>query len=99
MKPFLSKVRVGYSDTDQMGYVHHNNYGKYYETARWQLFEPLGIPYKLVEEKGFMLPVIRMDIKFIKPSFYDDELTIETILKDIRGAKVCFGHRLFNERG
>lgn len=99
MKPFFSTVRVGYSDTDQMGYVHHNNYVKYYETARWQLFEQMNIPYKLVEEKGYMLPVVRMDIKFIKPSYYDDELTIETVLKSIQGAKVCFGYRIFNKAG
>lgn len=30
--------RVMYPDTDQMGSVHHANYVKYYETARWELF-------------------------------------------------------------
>lgn len=99
MKTCFSKVKVSYSDTDQMGYVHHNNYVKYYETARWEMFEQLGIPYKLVEERGFMLPVIRMDMKFIKPAFYDDELSIETTLKSITGAKVCFQYKLFNQSG
>ena len=84
-------------DTDQMGYVHHNNYVKYYETARWELFEQLGIPYKEVEEKGFMLPVTRMDLKFIKPAFYDDVLTIETALHKISGAKIIFRYKLFND--
>ena len=87
MKIYISTVKVTYSDTDQMGYVHHNNYVKYYETARWQLFEEWSIPYKLIEERGFMLPVIRMDIKFIKPSFYDDELTIQTTLNQSTALK------------
>ena len=99
MKPFLSKVRVAYSDTDQMGYVHHNNYIKYYETARWEMFQHLGVPYKLVEEKGFMLPVVGLSIKFIKPAFYDDELCIETNLKTTRGARIFFECRLFSPSG
>lgn len=99
MITYYSKVKVMYSDTDQMGYVHHNNYVKYYETARWEMFEQLGMPYKAVEEKGFMMPVIRMDLKFIKPAFYDEELTIETTLLKISGPKIFFRYKLFNEAG
>lgn len=99
MITYVSTVKVAYSDTDQMGYVHHNNYVKYYETARWELFERLGIPYKEVEEKGFMLPVTRMDLKFIKPAFYDEQLTIKTTLHKISGAKIFFRYKLFNEEG
>ena len=99
MITYISTIKVTYSDTDQMGYVHHNNYVKYYETARWELFEQSGIPYKEVEEKGFMLPVVRMDLKFIKPTYYDELLTIETILFKISGAKLIFRYKLFNEAG
>jgi acyl-CoA thioester hydrolase len=99
MITYISTIKVTYSDTDQMGYVHHNNYVKYYETARWELFEQLGIPYKAVEEKGFMLPVTRMDLKFIKPAYYDELLTIETTLHKISGAKIFFRYKLFNEAG
>ncbi|MEO8414352.1 MAG: thioesterase family protein [Ginsengibacter sp.] len=99
MITYYSKVKVTYSDTDQMGYVHHNNYVKYYETARWEMFEQLGIPYKEVEEKGFMMPVVRMDLKFIKPAFYDEELTIETSLLRISGPKIFFRYKLFNASG
>jgi len=99
MITYISTIKVTYSDTDQMGYVHHNNYVKYYETARWELFEQLGIPYKAVEEKGFMLPVTRMDLKFIKPAYYDELLNIETTLHKISGAKIFFRYKLFNEAG
>lgn len=99
MITYISTIKVTYSDTDQMGYVHHNNYVKYFETARWELFEQSGIPYREVEEKGFMLPVVRMDLKFIKPAYYDELLTIETTLYKISGAKIIFRYKLFNEAG
>jgi acyl-CoA thioester hydrolase len=82
-----------------MGYVHHNNYVKYYETARWEMLEQMGIPYKEVEQKGYMLPVTRMNLKFIKPAYYDDELDIETEIKSLNGSKICFRYKLYNEAG
>ncbi len=91
-----SKVKVSYADTDQMGYVHHNNYVKYYETARWELFDALGVPYREMEQKGFMLPVVRMDVKFIRPAFYDEELTIHTSLVLPGPGKIIFRYKLFN---
>ena len=63
--------KVSYSDTDQMGFMHHSNYFRYYETARWELFRSLGIPYHEIEEEDVILPVINASAKFIKPAFYD----------------------------
>jgi acyl-CoA thioester hydrolase len=97
MIPFVSTIRVGYSDTDQMGIVHHSNYLKYYETARWNMFRQLGAPYKKLEEKGFLLPVISMQIEFLKPAFYDEKLTIETSIVSFKGAKMLVRYNLFNE--
>jgi acyl-CoA thioester hydrolase len=97
MQPFTSKVRVSYSDTDQMGFVHHSNYLKYYETGRWNLFRHLGMPYKKIEEEGFLLPVIDVQMQYLKPAFYDQVLTLETSLIAFKGAKLVLSYRLFNE--
>ncbi|KAB2822078.1 MAG: acyl-CoA thioesterase, partial [Paludibacter sp.] len=67
--------RVMYPDTDQMGTMHHANYVKYYEAARWELFRSIGISYKSVEDAGYMLPVIRMNFRFLKTTRYDAVLT------------------------
>jgi acyl-CoA thioester hydrolase len=88
--------RVMYPDTDQMGSVHHANYAKYYETARWELFRSLGISYRSVEEDGYMLPVTRMSTRFLRPIHYDDLLTIKTTLKSVKGARIWFTYRLYN---
>jgi acyl-CoA thioester hydrolase len=97
MQPFISSTRVSYSDTDQMGFVHHSNYLKYYETARWNLFRHLGIPYKEIEETGVLLPVVNVQIQFLKPAFYDEELIIETSILATKGAKLILGYKVFNE--
>ncbi len=88
--------RIMYPDTDQMGTVHHSNYAKYYETARWELFRSLGITYRSVEESGYMLPVVRMSSRFLKPIHYDDLLTVKTTLKTMRGARIWFTYKLYD---
>ena len=90
--------RVMYPDTDQMGTVHHSNYAKYYETARWELFRSIGIPYHSIEESGVMLPVIKMNFKFYKTTHYDELLTVRTTLKAIKGVRIWFTYHLFNEK-
>lgn len=90
--------RVMYPDTDQMGTVHHSNYAKYYETARWELFRSIGISYRSIEESGFLLPVIKMNFKFLKTTHYDELLTVRTTLKAIKGVRIWFTYHLFNEK-
>jgi len=96
MQTFISNVVVVYSDTDQMGIVHHSNYLKYYETARWHMFRQADVPYKTVEEHGFLLPVVDLNIQYVKPAFYDDKLTIVSSLKRFEGPKLTFEHTMFN---
>jgi acyl-CoA thioester hydrolase len=92
------QFRVAYPDTDRMGTVHHANYVKYYETARWELLRSIGLPYSDLEAAGVMCPVIRMSFKFIKTTRYDELLTIRTTLKQVEGARIWFTYKLYNEK-
>lgn len=93
------ELSAGYSETDQMGFVHHSNYVKYFETARWELFRALAIPYKAVEEMGILLPVIKMEIEFIKPAFYDEKLSISVTASIVENSKLKFDYTIENEAG
>jgi len=91
--------RVSYSDTDQMGFMHHSNYLKYYETARWELLRSIGIPYHEIEEYGIILPVTNVSLKFNKPAVYDHNIQIITRIKSFKGARIIFDYRTLNETG
>ena len=41
-----TKIRVWYKHTDQMGFVHHSNYIRWFEEARVDLLEQLGFGYR-----------------------------------------------------
>ena len=92
------KFRVTYPDTDKMGTMHHANYVKYYEAARWELFRSIGVPYNSIEEVGVMCPVIRMNFRFIKITRYDEELRVVTTLKAIKGVRIWFHYKLYNQQ-
>lgn len=93
----IHTLRVQYPDTDQMGTVHHSVYVTYYETARWELFRSIGLPYSAIEDAGYLLPVITMSFKFIKKTHYDELLKIKTTLKAMKRVRIWFSYQLHNE--
>ena len=94
-----SKVRVRYAETDQMGYVYYGNYAQYYEIGRVELMRSLGMSYKQLEESGVMLPVLDYKIRYVKPAYYDDELTILTTIKELPSTRISFHFECKNEKG
>ncbi len=92
-----TKLKVRYSETDQMGIVHHGNYAQYLELARIDWLSRLGISYRSMEENGIMLPVFTLDLKFKKSAFFDDELTVKTSLKKIPTVRIVFDYEIFNQ--
>jgi acyl-CoA thioester hydrolase len=95
-----TKIRVRYGETDQMGYVYYGNYAMYYEQARTEaLSELLGMRYKDLELAGIMLPVRRFEIEYLKPAFYDDEITCRVIIKEIPKVKFTVHYETYNASG
>ena len=92
------QIRVRYAETDQMGYVYYGHYAAYFEVARVEMLRSLGFSYKMLEEKGIILPVLNYSIKYIRPAFYDDLLKIKTIIKDLPAARIRFDYETFNEK-
>jgi len=91
------KIRVRYSETDQMGYSYHGNYAQYFEVARVESLRDLGMNYKEMENNGYMLPVSELSIKYLLPALYDDELTIISKITSTKGARLFFEYEIFNE--
>jgi acyl-CoA thioester hydrolase len=88
-------LRVRYGETDQMGYCYYGCYAQYFEVGRVEAIRNLGMTYKELENIGIMLPVSEYNVKYLKPAFYDDELTIRTIISEINGARIHFDYLLF----
>lgn len=96
MYNYETKIRVRYGETDQMGYMYYGNYAQFYEVARVEMLRSLGLTYRGFEEDGIMMPVLELRCKYIKPAFYDDEITIKVILKELPATRIIFFYELYN---
>jgi acyl-CoA thioester hydrolase len=90
----LSKVRVRYGETDQMGYCYYGNYAQFCEVGRVEALRAIGMPYSALEREGIMLPVTKYEIEFKYPAKYDDLLEIKTNLTGIKGPQIYFDYEI-----
>jgi len=95
---FEHRLRVRYAETDRMGYCYYGNFAAFFEVARVEALRELGITYRQLEDEGVILPVLDYQIKYFKPAFYDEELRIETIIESVKGARIFFMYKTFNEK-
>lgn len=90
--------RVRYGETDQMGYLYYGNYAQYYEIGRVEMLRASGLTYKEMEqEHGVMMPVVSLQMRYVRPAYYDELLTIRTVLRRLPEKFITFEVEIFNE--
>lgn len=72
------QIRVRYQETDQMGVVYHANYLNWFEIGRTEMIRKAGVTYRSLEERNLLLPLIDAELKFKRPAYYDDVVTVYT---------------------
>ncbi len=81
-------IKVPFYDNDPMGIVWHGNYIKYLEVARCDMFDKIGYNYIDMKDDGLTYPLAKMDLKFINPATFNQELKIVTTLEELEPAIV-----------
>jgi acyl-CoA thioester hydrolase len=91
------EIRVRYSETDAMGFLHHSRYITYFEIGRTELFRADGGDYRRMEELGLFFVVVKVEARYRRPARYDDLLRLRTTLT--RRTSVRLEHRYDLFRG
>ncbi len=81
-------LRVRYSETDPMGFVHHAQYFSYFEVGRMELFRAQGGDYREMEARGYLMVVVHVECDFKRPARFDDLLTLRTRVLRLTPAKL-----------
>jgi len=84
--------RALYADTDRSTVVYHANYLRYFEIGRTSLMRDAAYPYRLIEENGYVYPIIELSIHFYGPLYYDDTMWIHTRPAAIERVKLGFNY-------
>ncbi len=93
-----TEIRVIYGDTDQMGVVYYANYLRFFEAGRNEFIRSRGLRYRDFEARfGLVLPVAEAGVKYLEAARYDDLVSVETTLAEVRRASARFTYRLLRE--
>lgn len=91
---FRMNCRVIYGDTDAGGVVYNANYLRYFEMGRTEMMRERSLPYSLLEERGLILPVTESYLRYKAPARYDDLITIDTCLAEMKKVSCRFNYRI-----
>ena len=97
MKNFSIEIKVRYCETDQMGLVHHGSYINYFEEARIAWISNLGFSYSEMEKSGIILPVSKLDVSYLRPAYFDDDLLISVELAELPTSRLIFNYTIKKE--
>lgn len=93
----VSRLRVRYAETDQMGVVYYANYLIWMEVGRVELVRSLGLDYKELEQtEGLYLSVIEANCRFRYPARYDQEIAVETRVSEANERIIEFAYRILS---
>jgi acyl-CoA thioester hydrolase len=78
-------LRVRWSEADAAGIGYYPHFFAWFVEGTLELLRTSGVPYAVrVQEKSLGLPVVEAHCRFAAPVVYDDELTLETIVAEVR---------------
>jgi len=98
-EPHRLTVRVRYGEADPMGRLHHSHLLVYFEMGRTELLRERGLAYADMEARGRYVTIAEVRVRYRAAARYDEELIIETRVREVRGARVEFANRLLREDG
>jgi acyl-CoA thioester hydrolase len=90
------QVRINWGDTDKAGIVYYPNFFKWFDIAGHQFFRSIGLsPAKLEEEYQIILPLLEANCTFENALYYDDIITIKTVVGEINRKTIRLHHEIF----
>jgi len=89
-------IRIYYEDTDSGGVVYHSNYLKYMERARTEWLRDFKVDQKALKDNlNLMFVVHEIDIKFIRPAVFNDEIVVQTKKDKLGSVKIELEQKIF----
>ena len=89
-------IRIYYEDTDSGGMVYHSNYLKFMERARTEWLRDFEIDQKALKDNlNLMFVVHEINIKFMRPAVFNDEIKVQTKLEKLGSVKIELEQKIF----
>ena len=83
---------------DQMGIVHHSNYIRWFEEARCDLLDYMGVGFADLEKQGIISPILSVEADYLRMVYYGDTVSIDAYIKEYNGIKLIVGYEVKDDR-
>lgn len=94
LKSYAHKVQ--YYETDAMGIVHHSNYIRWFEEARLDYLEQIGLPYDEIERRQIMIPVLGASCQYRQAVKFGETVWIDTDIISFNGLKFSVAYKVYS---
>ncbi len=94
--PYVHKVQ--YYETDKMGIVHHSNYIRWFEEARVDMLEQIGIGFDTIEARGIISPIVSVNCEYRKPVQFGEEVIITTKVTEFNGIRCTIQYEILGSK-
>ena len=95
IKPYQHLAK--YYETDQMGIIHHSNYIRWFEEARIDFMNQIGLTYKTMEKEGIISPVLEVSCKYLQMMYFDDIATIKGKIDEYSSVRFACSYEIYNQ--
>jgi acyl-CoA thioester hydrolase len=99
MKYHETAIKVRFNEVDAYHVAWHGHYVAWMEVGRNDLAGRFGLNADDIAAAGFLAPVVVLDLKFLRPTRFNDELRIRTSLKRMETATLEFNCTIIGADG
>lgn len=89
-----TEIKIRFSEVDSMAIVWHGNYVHYFEDGREAFGKKYELGYMDNYAKGYLTPIVKLNLYYKNPLIYGDEAIIKTTYIDSLAAKILFEYEI-----
>lgn len=90
MKYHETSIKVRFNEVDAYRVAWHGHYVAWMEIGRSELAGRFGLDAFQLAELGYLGPVVNLEIKYLRPARFNDELTVRTRIIPGESATLVF---------
>jgi len=94
-----TSIRVRFNEVDSYQVAWHGHYVAWMEDARNELAGRFGVDAAQIADAGYRAPVVALELTFLKPARFGEELKVRTSLARNQSATLEFSCQIFGEDG
>jgi acyl-CoA thioester hydrolase len=80
-----------------MGVVYYARYLEYFEQARTELLNNIGIVVTKIEDAGYYMPVVKVTANYKEGARFENEIVVRTMIKEVPKARMTIYYEVFRK--